>query len=86
MKKEVTQAAMNIFYHLRDLGLERAPTTREILNWLKYMKQFATKEALVKMGDLDGIGALVKTQTDLEKIQRHVLRNPEDFKKRSLSN
>jgi len=86
MKKEVTQAAMNIFYHLRDLGLERAPTTREILNWLKYMKQFATKEALVKMGDLDGIGALVKTQTDLEKIQRHVLRNPDDFKKRSLSN
>ena len=86
MKKEVTQAAMNIFYHLRDLGLERAPTTREILNWLKYMKQFATKEALAKMGDLDGIGALIKTQTDLEKIQRHVLRNPEDFKKRSLSN
>ena len=86
IEKEVTQAAMNIFYHLRDLGLERAPTTREILNWLKYMKQFATKEALAKMGDLDGIGALVKTQTDLEKIQRHVLRNPDDFKKRSLSN
>ncbi len=86
MEKQVTQAAMNIFYHLRDLGLERAPTTREILNWLKYMKQFATKEALAKMGDLDGIGALIKTQTDLEKIQRHILRNPEDFKKRSLSN
>ena len=86
MNKEVTQAAMNIFYHLRNLGLERAPTTREILNWLKYMKQFATKEALAKMGELEGIGALIKTQTDLEKIQRHVLRNPEDFKKRSLSN
>ncbi len=86
IEKEVTQAAMNIFYHLRDLGLERAPTTREILNWLKYMQQFATKDALAKMGDLDGIGALIKTQTDLEKIQKHILRNPDDFKKRSLSN
>lgn len=86
LDKKVLQTALNIFYHLRNLGLERAPTTRELINWLKYMKQYATKDAMEKMGDLEGVGALVKTQTDLEKIQRHLLRNPEDFKKRSLSN
>ena len=86
LDKKVLQTALNIFYHLRNLGLERAPTTRELINWLKYMKQYATKDAMEKMGDLEGLGALVKTQTDLEKIQRHLLRNPEDFKKRSLSN
>jgi len=67
-------------------SLERAPTTREILNWLKYIKEFSEDEAIEKIENLEGIGALIKTQTDLEKIQRHVLRNPEDFSRRSNSN
>ncbi len=84
--EKVVTAALNIFYHLRNLGLERAPTTREILNWLKYMKSFTEGEALEKIARIDGIGALIKTQNDLEKVQRRILSNPADFQKRSLNN
>jgi len=83
---KIVDVAMDVFYHLRNVGLERAPTTREILNWLKYVKQFAQKEAIEKIENLEGIGALVKTQTDLEKIQKHILRDPQDFKRRSTPN
>jgi len=83
---KLINVALDIFYHLRTIGLERAPTTRELLNWLKYSKQFSSKEAIEKMEKLDGLGALVKTQTDLERIQRMILTSPEDFKKRSNPN
>ncbi len=83
---EVVDVAINIFYHLRKLGLERAPTTREILKWLQYIKKFSPAEAIEKIQNLEGIGALIKTQTDLERVQRSILSNPEDFNKRSLSN
>ena len=83
---EVVDVAINIFYHLRKLGLERAPTTREILKWLQYIKKFSPAEAIEKIQKLEGIGALIKTQTDLERVQRSILSNPEDFNKRSLSN
>ena len=83
---KVVDAAIGIFYHLRNLGLERAPTTREILNWLKYIKQFSSEEAVKKIVDLEGIGALVKTQNDLEKIQRLVFQDSNDFGKRSNFN
>lgn len=83
---KIVNVALDVFYHLRNIGLERAPTTREMLNWLKYVKQYATEEAIQKIEALDGIGALVKTQTDLEKIQKLILRGPEDFKKRSNFN
>jgi len=83
---EVVDVAINIFYHLRKLGLERAPTTREILKWLQYIKKFSPAEAIEKIEKLEGIGALIKTQIDLERVQRSILSNPEDFKKRSLSN
>lgn len=83
---EVVNVAINIFYHLRKLGLERAPTTREILKWLQYIKKFSPTEAIEKIQKLEGIGALIKTQTDLERVQRSILSNPEDFNKRSLSN
>lgn len=82
----VVNSAINIFYHLRKIGLERAPTTREILNWLKYLKQFGDEEALKKIERIDGLGALIKTQTDLEKVQRQILSNPSDYRKRSMPN
>jgi len=86
ISNKIVSTAIDIFYHLRNLGLERAPTTREILNWLKYIKEFSEAEAVEKIENLEGIGSLIKTQTDLEKIQKHILRNPEDFSRRSNSN
>lgn len=84
--QKVVDVALDVFYHLRRVGLDRAPTTREILNWLKYIKPLAPEEAIEKIEKLEGIGALIKTQTDLEKIQQGVLRNPQDFMRRSTPN
>ncbi|MEM0940280.1 MAG: MoxR family ATPase [Bacteroidota bacterium] len=70
--EEVIKVALDVFYHLRRLGLERAPTTRELLNWLKYMSDIAPKEAIKKIGGLEGIGALIKTQTDMERVYRMI--------------
>ncbi len=70
INESVVKAALDVFYNLRRLGLERAPTTREILNWLKYVKDTAPDEAIKKIRGLEGIGALIKTQADIEKIYR----------------
>lgn len=80
------QLAMDIFYQLRKLGLERSPTTRELLNWLKWVKKFSSAEAQEKIQKLEGLGVLIKTQTDLERIQSQILRHPDDFHKRSTPN
>ncbi len=82
----IVDAALDIFYHLRRIGLERSPTTRELLNWLKYVRTFSSQEAIQKIEQLDGIGTLVKTQSDLEKIQKALFKDGEDFAKRSTSN
>lgn len=86
IETKIVDVALDVFYHLRNIGLERAPTTREILNWLKYVKQYTTEEAIQKIEKLEGIGALIKTQSDLEKVQRAILKNPSDFNRRSTSN
>jgi MoxR-like ATPase len=86
MDDKVVDVALDVFYHLRNIGLERAPTTRELLNWLKYMKLSSSAEAIKKIEKLDGIGALVKTQSDLEKIQKMILSNPDDYNRRSTPN
>lgn len=86
IENKIVDVALDIFYHLRNIGLERAPTTRELLNWLKYVKHFSTEDAVQKIENLEGIGALIKTQTDLEKIQKLILRNPDDFQRRSTPN
>ncbi len=66
---QVLEKSINIFYQLRQLGLERAPSTRELLNWLKYMTHFKPKETMAKIEGLDGIGALIKTQGDIYRVQ-----------------
>jgi len=86
VENKIVDVAIDIFYQLRKLGLERAPTTRELLNWLKYIKTFTTEEAVEKIVKLEGIGALIKTQTDLEKLQRMVLKDDGDYAKRSNFN
>ncbi len=83
---DIVNVALDIFYHLRNIGLERAPTTRELLNWLKYVKAFSTKEAIAKIEALDGIGTLIKTQSDLEKVQQVLFKNESDYNKRSTPN
>jgi MoxR-like ATPase len=70
---DVIDTSISLFYQLRNFGLERAPSTRELLNWLKYMKQYAKDEAIAKIKALDGLGALVKTQADMERVQRQSL-------------
>lgn len=78
LDEQVVKVALDVFYHLRRLGLERAPTTREILNWLKYMHDLAPKEAIKKIEGLEGIGALIKTQEDMERVSRMIGTN-DDF-------
>lgn len=83
---QIVDVAIDIFYQLRKIGLERAPTTRELLNWLKYAKTHTTSEAIKKITQLEGIGALIKTQADLERIQKMILQNPQDYNRRSTPN
>ena len=86
VENKIVDVALDIFYQLRKLGLERSPTTRELLNWLKYIKAFSTEEAISKIVKLEGIGALIKTQTDLERIQKMILKDEGDYAKRSNPN
>ena len=86
VENKIVDVALDVFYHLRRIGLERAPTTRELLNWLKYIKTYSTAEAIDKIQKLEGLGTLIKTQTDLEKVQKKILNNPLDYNKRSTPN
>ncbi len=76
----IIEAALDIFYQLRLLGMERSPTTRELLNWLKYMQSFSSTEAIEKINHLDGLGVLVKTQPDFEKVKRMLANKGNSFK------
>lgn len=72
LDEKVVKVALDVFYHLRRLGLERAPTTREVLNWLKYMSDVSPKKAVEKIQGLEGVGALIKTQADMERVNRMI--------------
>jgi len=67
---EIVQKCIQLFYQLRELGLERAPSTRELLNWLKYLNTFKKNDAITKIEKLEGMGVLIKTQTDLKIVKR----------------
>jgi len=67
---ELVEKAINLFYQLRRAGMERAPSTRELLNWLKYLQTFKKNEALDRIVKRSGLGVLVKTEKDLLKAQR----------------
>lgn len=67
---ELLDRALDLFYQMRELGLERAPSTRELLSWLKYLQTFDVDEAVERVKKRNGMGVLAKTQKDLEKIQR----------------
>ena len=81
INENLVDNAIDVFYQLRQLNLERSPSTRELINWLKYLRTFDDKDVLKKVESLDGIGALVKTQYDLEKVDRKFDRGGPDSKK-----
>ena len=69
---ELAQKCLQLFYKMRNLGLERAPATRELLSWLKYLNTYPKEEALNKITTREGLGVLIKTQPDLAKVRRMV--------------
>ncbi|MEL6124209.1 MAG: MoxR family ATPase [Bacteroidota bacterium] len=73
---KVVDRAVEVFYQLRQLGLERAPSTRELLNWLKYMNRYPEEEAIDQISQLGGLGALIKTQDDLRRVERNMGTGP----------
>ena len=68
--EELMEKCINFFYKLRAMRLERAPSTRELLNWLKYLQTYSKSEALSKVDLREGMGILIKTQSDLIKFQQ----------------
>jgi MoxR-like ATPase len=74
--QELVNTAMGLFYKLRDLGLDRSPSTRELLNWLKYLQTLDKGQRIDSANDLKGIGALIKTEDDMKKVQYKVLGRP----------
>ncbi len=74
--RDLVNTAMGLFYKLRDLGLDRSPSTRELLNWLKYLQTLRKSDQIAKANILQGIGALIKTEDDMKKVQYKVLGKP----------
>jgi MoxR-like ATPase len=64
------EKSISLFYQLRNIGLDRAPATREILHWLKYLHNFPVDEALKKIDKKEGMGILIKSQNDMKKIKQ----------------
>jgi len=60
----MVEAAIAVFYQLRDLGLQRKPSTSEIIDWLTYLKRNGqvSPEDLKR---LEGYQTLVKHKDDL---------------------
>lgn len=77
MNDELQDKCINLFYQMRSLGLERAPATRELLSWIKYLSSFKKAEALTKVDRVEGMGVLIKNQKDLQKVQSRLMgKNP----------
>ncbi len=68
---EIVQKCVQLFYQIRHLGLERAPSTRELLNWLKYLNTFKKNAAITKLEKMEGMGVLIKTQSDMKILERN---------------
>jgi MoxR-like ATPase len=77
MNDELQDKCINLFYQMRSLGLERAPATRELLSWIKYLHSFENAEALTKVNRVSGMGVLIKNNDDLHKVKTKLLgKNP----------
>jgi len=69
MDEELQSKCISLFYQMRSLGLDRAPATRELLSWIKYLKSFEQAEALTKVERVEGMGVLIKNQNDMDKVK-----------------
>lgn len=66
---DVLEKATGVFYQMRSIGLERAPATRELLNWLKFLNAYDKDAAMQHIANMDGSGVLIKTKADMEKVK-----------------
>ncbi len=65
---QLVDAALQIFYQLRDLGLTRNPSTSEILDWIAYLVQQEVRD-LQDIEQLRGAQTLIKHRDDRELLQ-----------------
>lgn len=72
LNEELAQKCISMFYQMRSLGLDRAPATRELLSWIKYLKSFEEAEALTRVNRVEGLGVLIKNQNDMEKVKARI--------------
>lgn len=70
VEEPLLDKCVRLFYQFRELGLERAPATREMLHWLKYLQNFPLEEALEKIDRKEALGVLIKSQKDMNLIKR----------------
>ncbi len=74
MNKELEDKCISLFYQMRSLGLERAPATRELLSWIKYLESFEQAEALTRVDRVEGLGVLIKNQNDFQKVKSNMFK------------
>ncbi len=72
LNETLEQKCISMFYQMRSLGLDRAPATRELLSWIKYLKSFEEAEALTRVNKVEGLGVLIKNQNDMEKVKARI--------------
>ena len=61
------QAAVSVFYQLRDLKLEKKPATAEMLNWFSYLAAKGISSA--ELDRLPGSQSLIKSHADLGRLK-----------------
>jgi MoxR-like ATPase len=63
--KELLENAVKIFFHLRDLaGIEKKPATRELINWIRALKQDPDFRVKDLKGNVPYLGILFKKSPD----------------------
>ncbi len=63
VSKGMMMAALNIFYMIRELGLEKNPATGELLDWIEYAARAKIKPDDLSKGE--GWATLIKNDTDM---------------------
>jgi len=69
VEEALLDKTINIFYQMRQLGLERSPATRELLHWIKYLSGYSLQDALDKVDRKEGMGVLIKSHNDIKRIK-----------------
>jgi MoxR-like ATPase len=64
----MVEAAITIFYQLREMGLQRKPSTSEIIDWLEYLKRNG-RISPEDLKHLEGYQTLVKHKDDLPVLE-----------------